>query len=465
MPGGLTDNQFEANSRSAVRSRNWLKSPWNIISANLEYKINTNTLLNLTTTYLSGERSLVWFNALPNIEDKKDPITGEYQSREVDREMMKSSTTELRLSHNYQLGKLKNTLASGLRFSYATFERLEEAPGTNKRDFDLTTTGEYEEQFEFKTVNVAAFIENRIQVNDRFSISPGIRLESLATEAEAEYETGGVEKELEEEKERQFVLFGIGSQYSLGKNATIYANLTQAYRPVDYAQLFPLGSVSKVDPDLKDPKGWNTDLGIRGTVEQFFNYDISLFYLSYNDRIGLVLKEDNTGATYTYRTNIAQSIHKGVESYVELNVTRWLQKSRRLGNLSIYNSFAFTDARYSKGEYKGNQVEYAPKLINRVGVTYSKNWFSSSAQFSHQSKAFGDAANTVRSSNPIVGQMPAYSVMDWSMTARWKQMELKAGINNLTDKRYFTQRTDEYPGPGIIPSIGRSFYVGIGLDI
>jgi len=25
---------------------------------------------------------------------------------------------------------------------------------------------------------------------------------------------------------------------------------------------------------------------------------------------------------------------------------------------------------------------------------------------------------------------------------------------------YFTRRTDEYPGPGIIPSIGRSFYIG-----
>jgi Fe(3+) dicitrate transport protein len=342
---------------------------------------------------------------------------------------------------------------------------LEEAPGTNRSDFDLATKGEYEEQFIFTTVNTAAFLENSVQINDRLSISPGIRLESLATEAEAEYETGGSEKELEEEKERQFILAGVGWQYGVCKNATVYGNLMQAYRPIDYAQLIPLGSVSKVDPALKDPKGWNTDLGIRGTVKQVFNYDVSLFYLSYNNRIGTVIKQDDDGTFYVYRTNLAQSIHKGAECYWELNITRGLKLSSRLGNLNLYHSLAYTDARYSKGTYKGNQVEYAPQWINRIGISYTRKWFSSSLQFSNQSRAYGDAANTVRSTNPIVGEIPAYHVMDWSMTGRFKNWKLIAGINNLTDQRYFTQRTDEYPGPGIIPSIGRNYYLGIGWGI
>jgi Fe(3+) dicitrate transport protein len=42
---------------------------------------------------------------------------------------------------------------------------------------------------------------------------------------------------------------------------------------------------------------------------------------------------------------------------------------------------------------------------------------------------------------------------------------LKAGLNNLTDQKYFTQRADEYPGPGIIPSIGRNFYVGFSIKL
>ncbi|MCU7548307.1 TonB-dependent receptor [Chitinophagaceae bacterium LB-8] len=464
MPGGLTDTQFNENSRTSVRSRNWVKSPWNIVSANMDYMISKNTRLNVVTSFLSGERSLVWVNQLPDKADEKDPLTGVYTNREVDREVMKSTTTELRLLHHYKLGKIQNTLSAGMRFGFAKFDRMEEAPGTNNSDFDLSTQGEYEEQFKFTTINSAGFLENRIQLNDKFSINPGLRLESLITEAEGEFEAGSVEKEIEKEKERVFVLAGLGLQYQAGKNATVYANITQAYRPIDYAQLLPLSSVSEVDPDLKDPKGWNSDLGIRGNVKNLFNYDVSLFYLQYNNRIGLVLKENEAGESITYRTNIAQSIHKGVESYLECNVTRWLGLSNKIGNLSIYNSLAYTNAQYTRGEYKGNKVEYAPELINRVGFSYALKWFSTSLQYSHQSKAYGDAANTEISSNPVVGRIPAYSVIDWSVNGHWKNLKIKSGVNNLADKHYFTQRTDEYPGPGIIPSIGRSYYIGIGWD-
>ena len=83
----------------------------------------------------------------------------------------------------------------------------------------------------------------------------------------------------------------------------------------------------------------------------------------------------------------------------------------------------------------------------------------------YQSKAFGDAANTERSSNSIIGRIPGYSIIDWSATVSCKKFKFKAGVNNLSDKRYFTQRTDEYPGPGIIPSVGRSFYAGIGYNL
>jgi Fe(3+) dicitrate transport protein len=304
-----------------------------------------------------------------------------------------------------------------------------------------------------------------LQVTERFSITPGIRFESLASEAEAEIEVDGTEKETETEKERSFVLMGTGLQYKAGKSASMYGNITQAYRPVDYAQLVPLGTVSIVDPNMKDPKGWNVDIGIRGTVQHFLNYDISLFYLRYNNRIGLVSKTDENGANYTLRTNVDQSIHKGIESYAELNITRALHIANRYGDLSIYNSFAYTRARYSKGIYKGNQVEYAPEIINRIGITYSKKIFTTSFQFSNQSKAHGDAANTERSSNPIIGRIPGYSVMDWSVSLTYNKLKFKGGINNLSDKRYFTQRTDEYPGPGIIPSVGRSFYAGIGYNL
>jgi Fe(3+) dicitrate transport protein len=41
-------------------------------------------------------------------------------------------------------------------------------------------------------------------------------------------------------------------------------------------------------------------------------------------------------------------------------------------------------------------------------------------------------------------------------------MNIKAGVNNLEDIRYFTRRAGGYPGPGALPADGRNFFVAIG---
>jgi Fe(3+) dicitrate transport protein len=108
-------------------------------------------------------------------------------------------------------------------------------------------------------------------------------------------------------------------------------------------------------------------------------------------------------------------------------------------------------------------VEYAPQTIDRLGITYSRTLFSTTFLISHTARSFGDAGNTVSSEDAIVGVIPSYTVMDWAITFPLKGgWNIKGGINNLGDQRYFTLRTDEYPGPGIIPAIGRSFYLSFG---
>jgi Fe(3+) dicitrate transport protein len=63
--------------------------------------------------------------------------------------------------------------------------------------------------------------------------------------------------------------------------------------------------------------------------------------------------------------------------------------------------------------------------------------------------------------------LPTHLLRRWllSATYRIKNYSLKFGINNLLDKAYFTRRTDEYPGPGIIPAVGRSFYAGVRIIV
>lgn len=465
MPGGLTDEQFAANSKASYRARNWLTSPWNILTASLNYKISDRTSLDLKSTFLLGERKLVWRNedGGPAMMDEIDPATNRYVPREVERSEMQSNATELRLLTNYSLGSHTSTLGAGIRVAYAKFHRQGGGEGTTGTDFDLRLVGDkYAKDIRFTTANFAPFIENIFRLSNRLTVTPGIRLEYLRSTAKGYVTKAGVELPIDTAKIRSFILWGIGAQYKLTGNTNLYANISQSYRPIDYAQLSPFGVTSRIDPNMKDASGYQIDMGYRGTIKNILNFDLGAFYLAYDNRIGIVEKTDKNGNTYTLRTNVANSIHKGIEEYLELNLVKWLAPEVH-ANLSIFNSLAVVDARYTTGEYKGKQVEYAPRFINRLGLIYACNGFSTTFAFSQQSKSYGDASNVEKGSNndPVVGAIPAYEVMDWSATYKWKRYSIKGGVNNLADKRYFTFRTDEYPGPGIIPAVGRSFYFGI----
>jgi len=462
MPGGLTDSMFEANPRSSFRSRNWIKSPWNIVTAFADLTISPQTSLNIKSDLMFSNRSLVWRNEDGGAAalDEIDPSTGEFSNREVENEDMNNTSTEIRLLHNYTLGKMKNTMAGGLRYTYAWFKNQGGGEGTTGSDFDLSITGGYEKNIAYTTTNIAPFIENIFRINNRLSITPGFRFEYLKSTSNGYKESDGVNILSNENRERYIPLFGIGAEYKTTANTNAYANISQAYRPITYSQISPIGVTSKIDPKLKDATGFNADLGYRGTVKNYLNFDLGLFYMAYNKRIGTVLVTSGSVEPYTLRTNVANSLHQGLESYVEFNLLKYLDRNSKKG-LSVFNSLALIDATYTSGEFKGNRVEASAKYINRVGLTYSDKKLSGTVQMNNVGDAYGDATNAISSEDPVAGYIPAYTVFDASATYRIGRYSLKAGMNNIAGKKYFTLRADEYPGPGIIPSIGRSFYVGM----
>lgn len=466
MPGGLTDSMFYADPKQSPTERNWLESPWNILALKVRYQVNNKTSISLVSSYLFSQRNLIWKNE-DNWPNQPDTITPNFQyvPRELEREFFKSTTHELRFQHNYDLGKYQQTLAAGVRFAYSDLKRQEGAQGTTGTNFDLTQLTNWEANLTFKTINFAVFAENIFRIKN-FSVTPGIRYEFLSTRANGYAGNDAEDSEdpfiiVDHQKSKQhIVLAGLGLQYDVNANNNFYANFSQSYRPVTYSDLTPFGSIAKIDPKLKDANGYNVDLGYRGSYKNILNYDVSFFFLYYNNKIGYINKTQDT-LTYLFRTNTGSSRHLGVEAYAEFNILDGLVKSTKYGKLSIYNSFGFVDARYAKGEYKGNWVEYAPRFINRVGLNYSIKGFGFNMQYSFNSKSYGDAANVVYSADALTGVIPKYGVTDMSASYKWRMLTFKTGLNNVTNKKYFTLRTGEYPGPGIIPSNGIMFYGGI----
>ena len=185
--------------------------------------------------------------------------------------------------------------------------------------------------------------------------------------------------------------------------------------------------------------------------------DLTAFYLHYGDRVGIRTLDDGVGGTILETANIGNSTHKGVEAYLEFDPPG-------LTGIDLFTSFAYVDARYTSGVFGGNRVEQAPRVVDRNGVTYSRGRVSTTAQLSYTSGSYGDANNSVApTGNAAASLVPAYTVLDVSGQFQLdRKTMLSLGINNLANTRYFTKRTDEYPGPGILPGMGRSLYLTIG---
>jgi Fe(3+) dicitrate transport protein len=270
---------------------------------------------------------------------------------------------------------------------------------------------------------------------------------------------------------RAIVLAGVGVEFATTKNSNLYANFSQAYRPVTYSDLTPSATTDSIDQNLKDANGYNIDLGWRGSIKEFLTFDVGAFYLFYDNRIGTINVNSKN-----LKTNIGASVSRGIESFIELDVMRIFKGKSQIGNLKLYANVAFIDAKYTRWDdpaaivdstkdYRGNFVENAPRSINRFGFTYKFNRFSIKYQFNQVGAVYTDALNTeLPNAKATIGKISGYKVMDVSASYLINgKYNVKAGVNNLTDERYATRRSGGYPGPGLLPANGRTFYFSIGV--
>ena len=467
MAGGLDDAEFDQNPDQSVRARNWLKSPWNIGALTGLWNISDKTLLSFKSALNISARDLVWRNEDGGIQtlDTINPATNSYSPREVEHEGFTSVTTEVRVLTHYNILGVEQTLAVGIRYFQGYMSRQEGGPGSTGSDFNLNLYGgNYANNLNFSTINIAPFVENTFHIGKIVSITPGFRFEYIESTAKG-YITDPNTSAIVNVDLRQYweiPLAGCGIQIKTTPTTNVYANFSQCYEPTNYSNLTPLGSTSVIDPNLKDVSGFNSDLGWRGNISNILNFDVGAFYMPFNKEIGIETLNNSQGNPYTYVTNVGNALHTGLETYVEVNPFKNSSKYKGWGRISVFNSYSFDHSYYTSGPFKGNVEEMAPLNIERAGLNYGYKIFSTTFIFSYSSKSFADANNTVYSPDATVGIIPAYWVLDWSSSFHIKNYNIKLGISNLTGTKYFNLRTDEYPGPGIIPAPPRSIYIGFG---
>ncbi len=471
--GGLTDKQFEADPRQSNRSRNWFRVNWNLGAVVLDYAFNETSRINWRTFGLYAQR-----DALGNQGRIDRPDLG--SNRDFLQDKFRNYGSEFRYLKNYSFLKTTSTFLVGARY-YKGLTLRKQGAGNNGDgpDFYYLHPDNLEHSnFRFPSENVSLFSENVFRVTPRIAITPGIRWEYINTISdgyyhEANYDLAGkpiFERNVQDDRSsyRSLLLTGIGLSDKITKDIELYVNFSQNYRSVNFNDIRVVNQNSKVDPNIKDEKGYSTDLGIRGNLKQVLNFDISLFYLKYKGRIGGIQQSDPiTSQIYRYRTNVSDSRNLGLESFAELDVFRlFAGKERKLG-ISVFSNYSYIDARYinsSEPSVKnGNHVEYAPTHILRTGVTVSYRDLKVTWQYGYTSEQYSEATNTKLTVTAVDGLIPAYAIMDLAVSYTYKWASISTGINNLANNMYFTRRAEGYPGPGIIPSDGRNAYLTLGV--
>lgn len=464
QPGGLTDQQILTNAQQSERGRNWFDITWTTPALILNYEINKQTRWNTKLFGTIGNRNSVGFMQSILVKDVINPATNNYGSRVVNLDQYRNYGIESRFITAYQLAKKEHHLSLGIRAYSGQTTRQAEGKGTTGTGYDINTEGQYPNDVSFDSKNAAIFAENIFRISNKFIVIPGIRMEYLdgAAGGRIGISSTGVPTTLQNiSRSRNFVMAGIGAEYHIHASTEIYANITQAYRPIQFANLQAPPGTDIIDPNLKDARGYNFDIGYRGKVKDIVKFDLSIFHLQYNNRVGIIATNNGLNRLVT---NVGNSVSRGIESYIECNPIHFFTKSTNL-DFIIFSSYAYTHARYSADHKlaatKGKQVENAPANIFRTGITTGVDGFLFTAQVSYVSESYSDANNTVAPSlNGTVGLIPSYTVTDLTFSYKFpKGIECKSGINNLFNTTYFTRRAGGYPGPGVLPSDARSFFI------
>ena len=152
----------------------------------------------------------------------------------------------------------------------------------------------------------------------------------------------------------------------------------------------------------------------------------------------------------------------GLESVIDLNFKKILKLDERY-SFNYFINTSVIDSKYTRAITNGivgNKVEFVPDVNLKTGIRFGFDNFTSSIQYTYLSDQFSDAENSGSGDvSGIVGIIPSYDILDISASYKYKFMKLETGVNNVLDNRYFTRRATGYPGPGIIPSIQRNWYL------
>jgi Fe(3+) dicitrate transport protein len=408
-PGGLTVAQFNTNPFQNTRPYDYWSGDRKGIDVGYINNLSDTQEFEIRAYYNDSFRQSVLANAAGNT-----PATLVHQPRSYE-----VLGIEPRYTQRINIGNTSNDVTVGYRYlrERGNDDVFNETFAT--RALSATTTNEN------STDAHAIYIDDKIAFG-AWRITPGVRFEHI--ESVRRDRTTNNSFEVTNNK----ALPSLNVAYLLNPVVTLFANYGTSFGPVQNTQLNSQTPANPLQPELAK----TLEAGARWNSKNLVA-EATVFNMRFDNQIQQV-----AGVTPATFRNIGETKHDGIETAVDYT----FDKAGALSGLSVFANYTYVRALQESGPTAGKDVPFYSRNTDTIGARYQAGPWGFNLSSTHQSRQFSDNANTVaESANGGVGVIPGFRV--WNAQVSWKMpgakgFDVLAGINNLTDKRYYTRNID-----------------------
>lgn len=303
----------------------------------------------------------------------------------------------------------------------------------------------------------SAYIEDTINLLDKFIVTPGLRLEVISMDSRRWSPTVSRSEAESITSEQTVWIPGLGLQYQLMPKLRLLAGVHRGFSPIEPGQ-----------PDVVEPElSTNYELGAHYSwgpsflelIGYFNNYDNYLVSCGHTNCNGYELAEQiNAGAVYVYGAELQGQYHVQLPGYIELEL-----RGQYTLTLSEFQSTFESDQAQFETVQEGDRLPYVPEHQANVSALLSRPVWSMVASIS-TSYTYVDRMRDRAST----GSSGAFGLTDEDFTDAQHIMDLSLQlditeqsrgylrIDNLLDRTYLASRRP------IGARAGRPFTIQLG---
>lgn len=279
--------------------------------------------------------------------------------------------------------------------------------------------------------SLALFAQNRFDVDDRLSITAGVRVESYEQERKNRRTAAPPTTYSNTE-----FMPGLGATYVINEAVQVYGSVYRAFAP-------PLvGSVvGAADTPTEAEKSLNVEFGLRGS-DGPLRYELTAFRMDFSNQV-------DPGVSGIRAPNEGSALHEGIEAALGYDFGNGFRMD---GNLTWIPTADYLEDRPGVA-LDGNRLPYAPERMANLTFAYETGALQAALALNYVGEQFGDGLNrvdfTTTSTGTWGGLMPSYQTAD--LTLKYDlgdAIELSGAVKNLADERYIAGlRQGLYVGP------------------